>query len=98
MLHLSRKIRVAVAVIAVLMLLGAPARRLSHLALRHSVHARAIADVVSPPGAFSPLATAGLVIPALLRLSFFRPASAGFTYNLNAPLSLPVTRPPPRFI
>ncbi len=97
MLHLSRKIRLAVAVVAVLILLGMPARHLSHFYLRHSVHARTIADVVSWPSAFSPLATAGVVLPALLRPSFFRPASAGLDHDLSAPLFPLITRPPPRF-
>ena len=99
MRHASMKIRVVVVLVAALMIFGAPARRVSHLVLRHSVCRRMTADVVSSPGAFCPFALASVVLPALLCLNFLKPASAGLNHDLNTAALLPITRPPPpRFL
>ena len=95
MRHASMKIRVVIVIVAALMMFGAPARRVSHLVLRHSVCRRMTADVVSSPGAFSPFALASVVLPALLCLNFLKPASAGLNHELNPAALLPITRPPP---
>jgi hypothetical protein len=94
----SHKVRVAVALLAVLLVSGAAAGRRKQLEHRRCVHARAMtADVVSSPRAFSPFTLATVVPPALPSLSFFESASAGLDHYSHAPLAAPITRPPPRF-
>ena len=96
MLQASHRIRVAVALLAVLLLSGAAAGRSKQLERLRCVHARAMtADVVSSPRAFSPFTLATFVLPALPRLNFFEPASAGLDHDSHAPLATPITRPPP---
>ncbi len=99
MRHASMKTRVVIVIVAALLIFGAPARRASHLVVRHSAHARMTADVVSSPGAFSPFVPASVFLPALLCLTFLKPASAGLDHDLHAAVLLPITRPPPpRFL
>ena len=94
------KTRVAVALLAVLLISGVVAGRGRHLEGRPCVHrSRAMtADVVSLRGVFSPFALASVVLPALPGLGFFHSASAGRGRYLYAPLSAPITRPPPRVL
>jgi hypothetical protein len=94
----GNKTRFAVALLAVLLISGVVAGRGRHLEQRKSVHqSRAMtADVVFLRGVIPPFALASVVPPALPALGFFHPASAGRGTYLYAPLSIPVTRPPPR--
>lgn len=93
----SRKIRLVVAVLAVLLVAGIPVRHARHFVRRHCVHARAMtADVVPTRAALSPFALASGVLPALPALGHFRPASAGLHQYSHTPLSPPNSRPPPR--
>jgi hypothetical protein len=97
MLQISRRVPVAVALLAVLLVSGAVAARTKQLERRRCVHARAMtADVVPSPRAFSPFTLATVVLPALPSLSFSEPASADLDHYAHAPISAPITRPPPR--
>jgi hypothetical protein len=88
--------RLAVALVIVLLMVGAAAGRAMHIHHQHSVHTRALAvDSTCLVCTLSPLATSTFALPVPPIQKLARPEQLALDDHENGSLSEPVTRPPP---